>query len=379
MSTCQCQKPLVNAHGCCGYCGKAASGQTAGGQAGTPRRVIDAVYLGGGKWREVYEGESAADAKREVLNQAAADINKVVDKIGTLPAGIRDKMIDAEIETIRFNDGGTLTTYADGVKELVEPINEVMLPPSGAMADGLMEFVEKGQREATSRKDDGSFPADMMRSAFCARCALPGIYFPLESADMEVMTYDMRTPTFLHQKCKAEYEQSQKEIREAFTDCRCGFFALGLPGNPCKKCGKNVPVFNTTTVHVTGEMVDSEKGVEIQVDGGGTVFYNTPKPSDLEHATARWRDCLEVIEQTYKRHPNGVGVPQESIRGNALYVLDWRPDEPKRMDAVKVEHVVSVDADGMVNMVGSVTDVETFASLVVGGPFPLEVESDGDE
>lgn len=157
-----------------------------------------------------------------------------------------------------------------------------------------------------------------------------------------------------------------------------------------------------------------EMGVDpAKVGGGGTVFYkvhpiefseadkaaiaaelakvkshdfllipHTVDTESLEHATARWRDCLEVIEQTYKRHPNGVGVPQESIRGNALYVLDWRPDEPKRMSAVKVEHVVTVDrvedlasgavTDGTVNMVGSVTDLETFASLVVGGPFPLD-------
>lgn len=373
MTTCQCQKPLVNAHGCCGYCGKGVA---------CPK-----------------------------CNAPLAGVAMTVQMEG--------EWVHLDCQAAKL--------------AMVEHINEVMLPPSGAIADGLMEFVEKA------------------------------------------------------------------------TDCRCGFLALGRPGETCSRCCKTVPVFNTTTIHVSGEIVDSPKGVEIQRDGGGTVFYNPPNDIDLDicprckvgrdsrfmveggaccygcfeawmfariadleaensrlriiqadrerkaanpahimqyhaqdaartrttqleglakqfmrenrwragevemveevkgncivwhfrkresansaqsvdadrlaHATARWRDCLEVIEQTYKRHPNGVGVPQESIRGNALYVLDWRPDEPKRTDAVKVEHVVKVDGD-TVEMICSVTDLETFASLVVGGPFPLEVESDGDE
>lgn len=88
------------------------------------------------------------------------------------------------------------------------------------------------------------------------------------------------------------------------------------------------------------------------------------------HIMRSWRNCLEVIEQTFKKHPNGVGVPMDVIKPNSLYVLDWRPNESDRFDGIRVEHVVSIE-NGMVCMANSHTDLETFAELVVAGPFSL--------
>lgn len=79
---------------------------------------------------------------------------------------------------------------------------------------------------------------------------------------------------------------------------------------------------------------------------------------------------LSIIQQTYKGRP--AGIDPAAIVPDALYVVDWRAESPERLDAVKVEWVEAVDREaGEATLRFGFTDLETFASIVVGGPFRL--------
>jgi len=92
----------------------------------------------------------------------------------------------------------------------------------------------------------------------------------------------------------------------------------------------------------------------------------------------RLRACLyryiEVVEQTYKGRPRG--IPPEQVRPDCLYVLDWRPERPRDLNSIRVEQVDAIEPGGWVRLRYGTTPLATFASLVVGGPFPLVEPTD---
>ena len=81
-----------------------------------------------------------------------------------------------------------------------------------------------------------------------------------------------------------------------------------------------------------------------------------------------FRHHVEVVERLCKGRK--AGIDKALVKPNCLYVLDWRPDQKERFDGVKVEHVLAVDGEE-VTLPNSYTDLATFASLVVAGPFSL--------
>lgn len=90
--------------------------------------------------------------------------------------------------------------------------------------------------------------------------------------------------------------------------------------------------------------------------------------NELERITNLLIQHIEVIQQEFKFHENGIS--ENLIRPNCLYVVNWCPDEPDKVDGIKVERVINI-IDGVVTLEASLTDLETFASIVVGGPYQL--------
>lgn len=83
------------------------------------------------------------------------------------------------------------------------------------------------------------------------------------------------------------------------------------------------------------------------------------------------RQCLEIIEQTYKGKP--CGVPENAILKHHLYVLDWKQGQEGGITVEWVEDITTVSYVGVetkiVHARGGITDLATYASIVVGGPF----------
>jgi hypothetical protein len=82
-----------------------------------------------------------------------------------------------------------------------------------------------------------------------------------------------------------------------------------------------------------------------------------------------------VISETYKNQPNGIGIPSEMVMPGYTYVLGGRFGY---IEDIAVEYVESVD-DGEVKTSLADPDrriintykLDDFASKVVGGPFFL--------
>lgn len=88
--------------------------------------------------------------------------------------------------------------------------------------------------------------------------------------------------------------------------------------------------------------------------------------SSDDHTLQFLRDCLDIIQRIYKGKP--IGIPVEKVVPG-LYVVDWRAEKVDDVDTVRVERVVEIK-DGCVQFnPPSITDVATFASIVLAGPF----------
>ena len=88
---------------------------------------------------------------------------------------------------------------------------------------------------------------------------------------------------------------------------------------------------------------------------------------ELDERTRQlFQDCLDIIQRIHKGKP--IGIPVDKIVPG-VYVVDWRAEKADDLDTIRVERVVAVK-DGMVEYIQpSFTDVETFASIVLAGPF----------
>lgn len=87
--------------------------------------------------------------------------------------------------------------------------------------------------------------------------------------------------------------------------------------------------------------------------------------AELDRLRCCLRDCLDVIQQIHKG--SAAGIPPEKVTPG-LYVVDWRI-ESDCIDTVRVERVVEVK-DGIVTFdPPSITDITTFAYVVLAGPF----------
>lgn len=86
--------------------------------------------------------------------------------------------------------------------------------------------------------------------------------------------------------------------------------------------------------------------------------------AELDQLRCRLRDCLDVIQQIHKG--SAAGIPPEKVTPG-LYVVDWRINSDC-IDTVRVERVVEVRDDIVTFDPPSITDVETFASIVLAGP-----------
>lgn len=92
---------------------------------------------------------------------------------------------------------------------------------------------------------------------------------------------------------------------------------------------------------------------------------DSPRSAEESRLRALLVRYIEVVQRQNKGRP--IGVDPGHVRPG-LYVVDWRAGRPEDIDSVKVEEVEAVEGDE-VRMRGSVTDLQTFASIVLAGPF----------
>lgn len=92
-------------------------------------------------------------------------------------------------------------------------------------------------------------------------------------------------------------------------------------------------------------------------------------PSVYDHLRNRFNHYAEALEQLCKGKPRT--TKPEDIKEKAIYVLDWRPDQPDT-DSITVDYVEKIyDLAGfkMVDSRNADCQLETFAEHVVAGPF----------
>lgn len=82
-----------------------------------------------------------------------------------------------------------------------------------------------------------------------------------------------------------------------------------------------------------------------------------------------FRHYIEVVEHLCKERP--AGIAREQVKPDCLYVVDWLTEKPDRYDGIKVECVTAVNGEEVCIRGSSYTSLDTFASIVVAGPFSL--------
>ena len=144
----------------------------------------------------------------------------------------------------------------------------------------------------------------------------------------------------------------------------------------CARCGNMLDI-DPAWKKVTGEAVAARMremaespGVQAML-AGVTLASGMVKAAEMPFVDGLHL-YIDVVERTFKGRAAGVDPSQVEV--GSVYVLDWRAEEPERLDSITVEVVEMIEAytrNGAYTVRSNRGDVglEDFASMIVAGPF----------